>query len=194
MACAVVAAVILPRDCCIEGLKDSKQLTARQRERLDKEIREAADAVSIIEIDPATIDRINILQACRLGMKQAVESLNPPADFVMVDAVRIDTDLPQMVITHGDALSVSIAAASIVAKVYRDNLMLQLDEKYPGYGLAKHKGYGTAAHLEALRRLGPCEIHRRSFAPVRQLSLISPEYAAELDDWAADSAANDNAF
>ena len=131
-------------------------------------------ACTFIEIDPGTIDRINILQACRLGMKQAVDALDPPADFVLVDAVRIDTDLPQMVITHGDALSISIAAASVVAKVYRDNLMVHLDEKYPGYGLAQHKGYGTAAHLEALRRLGPCEIHRRSFAPVRQLSLIPP--------------------
>jgi ribonuclease HII len=157
----------LPRDVCFEGLKDSKQLTAKQRERLDKQIREDAIAFAIGEVDAATIDDTDIAYASRLAMMRALEKLDPPPDHLLIDSVRLRSPVRQYVIEHGDALSMSIAAASVIAKVYRDRQMVELDAKYPGYGIAKHKGYGTAEHLEALKRLGPTPLHRMSFGPLR---------------------------
>jgi len=116
-----------------------------------------------VEVDEKTIDEINILQATKLGMKKALESLKVKPEVVLIDAVKIDTDLPQENIIKGDALSYNIAVASILAKVHRDRLMVKLDEKYPQYGFAKHKGYGTKLHIEALKKYGKCEIHRDSF-------------------------------
>ncbi|MDE3105313.1 MAG: ribonuclease HII [Acidobacteriota bacterium] len=164
----VAAAVVLPQQPDgLHGLRDSKQLTQRERERLDAAIRSVARGVSVVEVDAATIDDINIYQATRQAMTQAVLALETPPDHLLIDAMRLDLPCPQTSLIHGDALSLSIAAASVVAKVYRDRLMEQLDRLHPGYGLAAHKGYGTARHLQALRALGPLPLHRHSFAPVR---------------------------
>jgi ribonuclease HII len=150
-----------------EGLNDSKKLTARRREKLDEEIRQNAVAYSIAQVEAGEIDRINILQATKKAMRLAIENLRPPADFLLIDALELrDLNLPQKAIIHGDAISASIAAASIIAKTYRDNLMREMDETYPAYGFAKHVGYGTKAHFEALRKFGACEIHRKSFRGV----------------------------
>ena len=168
----VAAAVILPNKPHIMatlsrmGLKDSKQMTREDRERLDRKIRGIALAVSVAEIDAATIDRINIYQASRLAMLLAVEQLPVTPDHLIIDALRIDHPCPQTKLFYGDALCLSIAAASVVAKVHRDALMRALDREHPQYGLAAHKGYATPEHREALRRHGPCALHRRSFAPV----------------------------
>jgi ribonuclease HII len=162
-----VCALILPRETVLEGLRDSKLLSRKQRERLDKEIRDAATCISIGKVDACTIDRINIYQARKLAMKRAVEALDPQPDHLLIDALKIDTHLQQYIIEHGDAISISIAAASVVAKVYRDAQMQELDLLYPGYGFSRNKGYGTAAHLAAIRELGPCPIHRMSFAPLK---------------------------
>ena len=166
----VAAAVILPEDLAAlarAGLRDSKQLTALQRESLDRLIRSTALAISIAEIGAATIDRVNIYQATRLAMLSAVRALAIPPDHLLIDAMQLDHPCPQTRLIHGDALSLSIAAASIVAKVHRDRLMCQLDAAHPGYGLAAHKGYATAQHRRALADLGPTPLHRLSFAPVR---------------------------
>lgn len=162
----VAAAVILPCGLELDGLNDSKQVSEAERERLYGCITEQAEiefAVAVIE--PDVIDRVNILQATFLAMRQAAEQLRP--DFIFVDGNPV-TGLPTTSrnVIKGDAKCASIAAASIVAKVHRDRLMVCYDATYPGYGFARHKGYGTAQHLEALERLGPCPIHRRSFAPV----------------------------
>ncbi|MDQ6786340.1 MAG: ribonuclease HII [Acidobacteriota bacterium] len=150
-----------------EGLNDSKKLSAKRREILDVEIRANALAFSIAQIEADEIDRINILQATKKAMRLAIAALNPPADFLLVDAVQLkEINLPQKAIIHGDAISASIAAASIIAKVYRDRLMLEIDKLYPVYGFAKHVGYGTKAHFEALRAHGACDIHRKSFRGV----------------------------
>lgn len=178
----VAAAVILPEGCRIQGLRDSKQLTEEDRERLAKQVRQKALAVSISEIDSETIDRINIYQATRLAMTEAVLRLTPAADHLLIDAMRLDLDCPQTSIIYGDSLSISIAAASVIAKVYRDDLMRQLDDKYPGYGMASHKGYGTPAHKKALALYGPTPLHRKSFRPVAQTSLPWEETEVELDD------------
>lgn len=166
----VAAAVILPEqldELARAGLKDSKQLTAPRRELLDRLIRATALAVSIAEIDAATIDRVNIYQATRLAMLSAVRALALAPDHLLIDAMQLDHPCPQTRLIHGDALSLSIAAASVVAKVHRDRLLCQLDAAHPGYGLAAHKGYATAQHLRALIALGPTPLHRLSFAPVR---------------------------
>ena len=166
----VAAAVILPPQLDLlarAGLKDSKQLTAPQREALDRLIRATALAVSIAEIDAATIDRVNIYQATRLAMLSAVRALAIFPDHLLIDAMQLDHPCPQTRLIHGDALSLSIAAASIVAKVHRDRLICRLDTTHPGYGLAAHKGYATAQHLRALIALGPTPLHRLSFAPVK---------------------------
>ena len=161
----VACAVILGGDFPIDGLDDSKRLTARQREQLSERVRAHARGFAIGSADPAEIDRLNILRATQLAMQRALQALDPHPDLVLVDG---KAEVPglrtrQRPIVKGDALSVSIAAASIVAKVHRDALMLECDARYPGYGLASNMGYGSEDHLEALRRLGPSRIHRRSF-------------------------------
>ena len=158
------AAVILPPDTCILGLNDSKKLSEKQRLELEPIIKEQALAWNVVMIDHQVIDRINILQATKLGMRQAVAALEIAPDYLLVDGMELDgVDLPQQGLIKGDARSVSIAAASVLAKTARDRLMLEYDAVYPGYGFAKHKGYPTAEHKEALRRLGPCPIHRLTF-------------------------------
>ena len=159
-----VAAVILPPDARILGLNDSKKLSEKQRLTLEPVIKEQAVAWNVTMIDHRVIDKINILQATKLGMRQAVKALDPAAAYLLVDGMELDEiDLPQQGLIKGDARSVSIAAASVLAKTARDRLMVEYDAIYPGYGFAKHKGYPTADHKEALRRLGPCPIHRLTF-------------------------------
>lgn len=165
----VAAAVILPertRGLSRAGLKDSKQLTQEQRESLDKRIRRMAIAVSVAEVDAETIDRVNIYQASRMAMLAAVLGLSITPDHLLIDAMHVDHPCEQTRLYYGDALSLSIAAASVVAKVHRDALMRELDLIHPQYGLAAHKGYGTPQHRRALDEHGPCVLHRRSFAPV----------------------------
>ena len=163
----VAAAVILDPAQRITGLRDSKLLTESQRESLAEEIWAKALAVGVGEIDPATIDRVNILEATRLAMRQALIRLSDAPQLVLIDAVRLPgLDVPQRAIIKGDRRSASIAAASIVAKVHRDRLMTEWDRSYPRYGFAEHKGYATTDHLAALRRYGPCPLHRRTFRGV----------------------------
>lgn len=168
----VAAAVILPPKTRLPGLRDSKQLTVLQRERLSAEIQSLALAISIAEIDAATIDRVNIYQATRLAMTTAVSRLSPAPHHLLIDAMRLDHPCPQTSIVYGDSLSISIAAASVIAKVHRDSLMCRLDAQFPQYGLASHKGYGTAQHRAALLQHGPSPLHRKSFAPVAQSNLF----------------------
>jgi ribonuclease HII len=169
--CVVAAAVILPENTRIRGLRDSKQLLREDRERLAKIVEQKAIAIAIEEIDAATIDRINIYQASKLAMTQAVLKLAPAPDHLLIDALRLNHPCAQTSIIYGDSLSISIAAASVVAKVYRDRLMRELHERYPEYGLASHKGYSTPVHLAALEKYGPTPLHRKSFRPVAQTSL-----------------------
>ena len=164
--CVVAAAVILPENTRIRGLRDSKQLLREDRERLAKIVEQKAVAIAIEEIDAATIDRINIYQASKLAMTQAVLKLAPEPDHLLIDALRLNHPCAQTSIIYGDSLSISIAAASVIAKVYRDSLMRELHHQYPEYGLASHKGYSTPEHLEALRLHGACKHHRRGFSPV----------------------------
>lgn len=181
----VAAAVILPEHInalARAGLKDSKQLTQEQREKLDLRIRKCALAISVAEVDAETIDRVNIYQATRIAMLAAVQGLPLAPDHLLIDAMRLDHACAQTRLIYGDALSLSIAAASVVAKVYRDRLMGELDEMHPGYGLASHKGYGTPQHRRSLRELGPCALHRRTFAPVRELIAGGPETTRFLFD------------
>lgn len=157
-------AVILPKDCMILYLNDSKKLSEKRREELFLEIREKAVSYSVGIVGPERIDEINILQATYEAMRQAVSGLGVVPDLLLNDAVTIpELAIPQVPIIKGDAKSVSIAAASILAKVTRDHLMEEYDRQFPQYGFAKHKGYGTAAHVAAIREFGPCPIHRRSF-------------------------------
>jgi ribonuclease HII len=162
----VAAAVILDPEYRIRGLRDSKLLLADRRELLAQRIREHAVAWAVAAVDAARIDQINIYQASRLAMREAVLRLNPSADHLLVDALRLDCELPQQPIIHGDALSASIAAASIIAKVERDRMIVEWDPVFPVYGLASNKGYSTPRHLAALREHGPSPLHRQSFAPV----------------------------
>jgi ribonuclease HII len=172
---AVVAgAVILSPDAPVRGLNDSKQIEPERREVLAERIRERAVAWAVAAVDAATIDRINIYQASRLAMKYAVQQLQPSADFVLVDAVALDLPVPQQPLIQGDERCHAIAAASILAKVYRDNMMREWDKVYPEYGLANHKGYHAPEHIEAIRRLGPTPMHRFSFEPVRVNAFHSP--------------------
>ncbi len=160
----VAGAVILPRDCQILYLNDSKKLTARRRELLYEEIMEKALAVGTGVVSHARIDEINILQATYEAMRQAIEKLGMEPDILLNDAVTIpEVTLKQVPIIKGDAKSVSIAAASVIAKVTRDRMMVEMDQKYPGYGFASNKGYGSAAHIASIREMGPCEIHRKTF-------------------------------
>jgi len=164
----VAAAVVLDPAYRVRGLRDSKLLQPERREILAKRIREHAIAWAVAAVDAARIDEINIYQASRVAMRDAVIQLAPAADHLLVDALRLDCELPQYSIIHGDALSASIAAASILAKVERDGMMREWDAVYPAYGLASHKGYSTPQHLAALRDYGPSPLHRQSFAPVWQ--------------------------
>lgn len=157
-------AVILPKDCRILYLNDSKKLSEKRREELFEEIKEKAAAWSVGIVSPARIDEINILQATYEAMRDAVGRLGVTPDVLLNDAVTIPgLPMKQVPIIKGDAESLSIAAASVLAKVTRDHMMAEYEEMFPGYGFAKHKGYGTAAHIQAIRELGPCPIHRRSF-------------------------------
>jgi ribonuclease HII len=167
----VAAAVILPPDTRIRGLRDSKQLLPADRERLAAIVRKRAISLAVEAVSVEVIDRVNIYQATRIAMTAAVAALSPAPDHLLIDAMRLDHPCAQTSIIYGDSLSLSIAAASVIAKVHRDNLMRQLDREYPQYGLASHKGYGTPEHLAALREHGPCALHRRSFQPVAQTTL-----------------------
>jgi ribonuclease HII len=162
----VAAAVVLEPSYRIRGLRDSKLLVAERREILAERIREHAVAWAIAAVDAARIDQINIYHASRLAMHQAVAQLNPSADYLLVDAMRLHCEVPQQAIIHGDALSASIAAASILAKVHRDTMISEWDPVFPVYGLRSNKGYSTPKHLAALREHGPSPLHRQSFAPV----------------------------
>ena len=160
----VAAAVILREDDPIEGLNDSKKLSEKKREMLFGEIRARALAYSIASASPEEIDELNILGATMLAMRRAILGLSPAADFALIDGNTVrNMPIPAIGVIKGDAISSSISAASILAKVTRDHLCLEHDALYPGYGIAGHKGYPTAAHMEAVRRLGPSPIHRRSF-------------------------------
>ena len=167
----VVAAVVLPRDCqnLLVGVTDSKQLSHAKRLEFARQIRTVALDLKIVAIPPAIIDRENIYQATRQGMKAAVEALNVKPDYLLLDAINIDADLPQESLVKGDQRSLSIAAASIIAKVYRDELMVQYSKAYPEFGFERNMGYGTKEHLEALDRVGYTPIHRRSFEPVKSM-------------------------
>ncbi len=162
------AAVVLSPASPIRGLRDSKLLTAARRDVLAKRIRARALAWAVAAADAYEIDRINIYQARRLAMRRAILKLSPDADYLLIDALRVDSHLPQESIIHGDALSQSIAAASILAKTARDAAMVEWDAVFPLYGLAKHKGYATEEHGAAIRQHGPTMLHRFSFEPVRQ--------------------------
>lgn len=167
----VAAAVILPPETRIRGLRDSKQLLQEDRERMAAIVERKAVAISIAEVDVETIDRLNIYHASKLAMVQAVSGLSLAPDHLLIDAMKLDVACAQTSIIYGDSLSISIAAASVVAKVYRDRRMCELHETYPQYGLASHKGYSTPGHKKALAEHGPSPLHRRSFRPVAQATL-----------------------
>lgn len=175
----VAAAVILPEDTrplAEAGLKDSKQLPREEREKLAAMVREMALAVAVATVDAETIDRINIYQATRMAMLLAVRDLAVEPDHLLIDAMRIDHPCAQTRLIYGDAISISIAAASVVAKVHRDAMMCEMDTIYPAYGLASHKGYGTPFHRRALTEHGPTPLHRMSFAPVAAMvEAVEPE-------------------
>jgi ribonuclease HII len=165
----LVAAVILDPKRPIDGLDDSKRLNEARREALYPEIRQNALAWSIVEIDAEEIDRYNILQATLRGMARSVEALKPAPSLALIDGNRMpDLPCPGRTIVHGDRLEPAISAASILAKVTRDRLMVAMHREYPEYGFDRHKGYPTAEHMDLLREHGPCPLHRRSFAPVRE--------------------------
>lgn len=158
------AAVILPSDCVIEGLNDSKKLTEKKREKLFDEIKEKALAYGIASADEKEIDEINILNATFLAMKRAIDSLSVKPDLALIDGnQKPHTDIEEVTVIKGDAKSMSIAAASVLAKVSRDRFMLEMAEKYPQYEFARHKGYGTKLHYEKIAQYGVCDIHRRTF-------------------------------
>jgi ribonuclease HII len=166
----VAGAVVLPIGVRLPGLNDSKALTALERERLDRQIRRRAVAVSTGEVSAARLDSVGLTRARQLAMAAAIKEIALDVEYLLVDAYDIpDLPLPQLAVYKGDAMCASIMAASIVAKVYRDGMMVGYDELYPGYGFAEHKGYATAAHRRALVSLGPSPIHRMSWAPLRAL-------------------------
>ncbi len=159
----VVAAVIMDLDNPVDGVDDSKKLTEKKRESLYPLILSRCISYNVVHISPQVVDAVNIYNATKLAMEQAVEGLFVMPDFVLVDAMKPNLSVPYQSLIKGDALSYSIACASIIAKVTRDREMVTLDTKYPEYDFAKNKGYGTATHIEALKVNGPCEIHRRTF-------------------------------
>jgi ribonuclease HII len=175
----VAAAVMLPPDRrnlrrLLTGVRDSKEMTARQRDRLADRIRQVALAVAVGEADPGEVDGIGPLRATRLAMERALQALPLEPRFLLLDFMRLpELGVPQTALPHGDGQVLSISAASVIAKVWRDDEMADLERSYPGYGFARHKGYGTAAHREALCRLGPCPIHRCSFSPVAGMILAA---------------------
>jgi ribonuclease HII len=175
------AAVILSRDRPIRGLNDSKQLEPERRVVLAQRIRERAVAWSVAAVDSATIDRINIYQASRLAMKLAVQKLEPAADFLIIDALHLDVPIAQRALIQGDARCHAIAAASILAKVERDACMCEWDAVFPNYGLARHKGYSTPEHADALASHGLTPLHRLSFAPVRSRSLFPADLEEQMN-------------
>jgi ribonuclease HII len=177
----VVSAVILNPQRRVNGLADSKVLTAERRETLAARIRERAIAFSVVIIDVDHIDRLNIFHATMLGMTRAVEQLNPQPELALIDGNHAPKTISveKRAIVDGDALEYCISAASILAKVARDAIMRDLDAVYPGYGFASHKGYSTPEHFAALTRLGPCAVHRRSFAPV-QACFVGDLFAGDL--------------
>ena len=178
----VAAAVILAPRCRLDGLNDSKKLSEKKRNELDVEIRANAVAWAIAAVDSETIDRINIRQASLLAMRLAVQQLALSPDYLLIDGVdTIDWPCPQQSVIQGDGTSFSIAAASVLAKVHRDRLLVELDSQFPGYGLASHKGYCSPEHRAALARLGPTPLHRRSYSPVAQIMLAFPP-ALELGE------------
>jgi ribonuclease HII len=165
----MAAAVILRRDILISGVDDSKKLGPDKRDKLFDIIMSQALSVGVGVVSPSEIDEINILQATRRAMLYAVQNLSREPDYLLIDGITtIQSLLTQKTIKKGDSLSLSIAAASIIAKVTRDRYMIDMDSKFPGYGFAKHKGYGSAAHLEAIRKLGPSAIHRLTFGGVKE--------------------------
>jgi ribonuclease HII len=165
----VAAAVILLKGCRLQGLTDSKRLSEKQRNEFDTIIRAEAEAWAIAAVDVETIDRINIRNASLLAMRLAVAQIAPAPDYLLIDGLdTIDWPCPQQPVVKGDAASFSIAAASVLAKVHRDRMLVEFDAVYPGYGLARHKGYCSPEHKEALARLGPTPQHRKSYQPVAQ--------------------------
>ncbi len=172
----VAAAVILEPDYRIKGLRDSKLLDEKTREKLAERIKAHAIAYAVAAVDVARIDQLNIYWASLLAMRNAVAQLKPVPDHLLIDAVRLDWDCPQTNIIHGDALSISIAAASIIAKVARDEMIRQWDPVYPRYDLASNKGYRSPKHLAALKEFGPTPLHRLSFAPVWMCSVVQEEF------------------
>jgi ribonuclease HII len=166
----VVGCAVLPADAYLPLLNDSKKLTAEQRSKLYYAIKEIAVAVNYEVVDREEIDDINIYQATIAGMYRAIEGLKVKPEGVLIDAVPLpELSMRSVSLIGGDAISASIAAASIIAKVERDKIMLEMDKAYPMYGFARHKGYGTKEHLDAIRKYGPCPIHRQSFEPIRGL-------------------------
>ena len=169
-------AVILPADLdlsLLTGVRDSKELTPAQRESLAPQIKKVALAFGIGMLSSELVDEFGIVEATRRAMAQAIKKLGVSPEFLLVDALKLPKiPLPQKAIIDGDKLSLSIACASIIAKVARDHLMINVEKKYPGYGFAHHKGYGTPEHMDCLERLGPCPIHRRTFAPIAQGKLL----------------------
>ena len=159
----ICCAVIMPTDDIISGITDSKKLSAKSRERLDKTIREKAVALSVFAVSEKEIDEINILQAVKKCMTGAVNGLKIKPDIVLADGLNIGLPFETEYIVKGDLKSYTIGCASIVAKVYRDNLMTALSEKFPEYGFEKHKGYGTAEHIRKIKEIGPCSLHRKTF-------------------------------
>jgi ribonuclease HII len=165
----VSAAVILPDSFSVPGITDSKKLTPKKRDKFYQEIYDRAVSIGVGIVEPDEIDRINILQAALLSMKLAADELTPQPDFLLIDGkFTIPSDLPQQAVIKGDSLSISIGAASIIAKVTRDRIMEKYHKEYPQYGFAGHKGYPTKAHKEAVKKFGPCPIHRRSFKGVKE--------------------------
>jgi ribonuclease HII len=173
----VAAAVILAPRCRLAGLNDSKKLSEKKRDEFELLIRANAVAWAVAAVDVETIDRINIRRASLLAMRLAVEQLALSPDYLLIDGIDcIDWDCPQQSVIQGDSISLSIAAASVLAKVHRDRMIVELDSQFPGYGLASHKGYAAPEHLAALARLGPTPLHRKSFNPVLQSALQFPEF------------------
>jgi ribonuclease HII len=173
----VASAVIMPRDqkpAWYKQVRDSKLLTPEKREYLSPYIHEAAISIGTGAVPPYLIDDLGMTRAVRLAMKTALENLQPKADYILIDYLTLpEVSLPQKGVENGDTLCFSIACASIVAKVFRDHIMIELDKLHPGYGFAQHKGYGTPEHVTCLHKLGPCPIHRQSFQPVRGVVQLS---------------------